>query len=146
MHALIHSIINKIDKEYFFLKGSLNTDKFDRSIKILSLLQTFKFHNSQYNIWPFHAEMFENYSASCYFWIFHTCVDTYMAPSHDMSSAGLVYSIMPSESKIRYYATGFTLNHSAPGGGGLEGTQEQVRICWCLAMTFFLFEAQTKNA
>lgn len=45
-----------------------------------------------------------------------------MAPCHDMSSAGLVYSIMPSESKIRYYPTGSTLNHSAPGGGGLEGT------------------------
>ncbi len=65
--------------------------------------------------------MFENYSASCYIWIFHTCVDTYMAPCHDMSSAVLVYSIMPSESKIRYYPTGSTLNHSAPGGGGLEG-------------------------
>lgn len=66
--------------------------------------------------------MFENYSASCYIWIFHTCVDTCMAPCHDMSSAGLVYSIMPSESKIRYYPTGSTLNHSAPGGGGLKGT------------------------
>lgn len=63
------------------------------------------------------------YSASCYFLIFHTFVDTFMAPCHNMSSACLVYSIglMPCESKIRYYPTGSRLNRSAPGGGGLEG-------------------------
>lgn len=94
------------------------------------LLLAFKSHNSLYtlNIVIEHKYMLKClrfYSASCYFLIFHTFVDTFMAPCHNMSSACLVYSIglMPCESKIRYYPTGSMLNRSAPaGGGGLEGT------------------------